>query len=252
MAKEVEKVINIAKHEIGIKESPAGSNKVKYNTKFYGKAVAGANYAWCMVFVWWCFMTAGLSKYLYGGKKIAGCQEFERWAKTKKKTIDKKSGRKGDVVLFDFTHSGHAQHVGIIVDRTATGYKTIEGNTATGNDANGGAVMNRVRSFSQVRTVVRVLPAAASAPSPVVAAAASAIASVKTAATIYVISAVAGVAVRKTPSKDGVEVAKFASGTEVKLVEKANPYWYKVKGKAANGKTVTGYVSRMACLKPKE
>ena len=49
------KLIAIAEAEIGTKESPAGSNNVKYNTWFYGKAVSGDWAAWCAVFVCWCF-----------------------------------------------------------------------------------------------------------------------------------------------------------------------------------------------------
>lgn len=49
------KLIEIAKAQIGVKESPANSNNVKYNTWFYGKAVSGSAYAWCVVFVLWCF-----------------------------------------------------------------------------------------------------------------------------------------------------------------------------------------------------
>lgn len=41
--------------EIGVQESPANSNNVKYNTWFYGEEVSGANYAWCAVFVCWGF-----------------------------------------------------------------------------------------------------------------------------------------------------------------------------------------------------
>jgi len=37
--------------QIGVKESPANSNKVKYNTAFYGREVSGSDYPWCAVFV---------------------------------------------------------------------------------------------------------------------------------------------------------------------------------------------------------
>ena len=48
-------VIATAVSQLGTKESPKGSNKVKYNTWFYGRAVQGSAYPWCMTFVEWCF-----------------------------------------------------------------------------------------------------------------------------------------------------------------------------------------------------
>lgn len=52
---ERDKFLARAQAEVGVKESPAGSNKVKYNTWYYGKAVSGSAYPWCAVFVSWVF-----------------------------------------------------------------------------------------------------------------------------------------------------------------------------------------------------
>lgn len=49
------RLLEIAASQVGIKESPANSNNVKYNTWFYGRAVSGSAYAWCGAFVSWCF-----------------------------------------------------------------------------------------------------------------------------------------------------------------------------------------------------
>ena len=43
----VKDILNVARKEIGTKESPAKSNNVKYNTWYYGKTVNGASYPWC-------------------------------------------------------------------------------------------------------------------------------------------------------------------------------------------------------------
>jgi len=48
-------IIARARGELGVKEAPYGSNKVKYNTWFYGKAVSGSDYPWCAVFICWVF-----------------------------------------------------------------------------------------------------------------------------------------------------------------------------------------------------
>ena len=50
-----EMVIQTALAEVGTKEKPKGSNKVKYNTWYYQKAVSGDAYPWCMVYVSWVF-----------------------------------------------------------------------------------------------------------------------------------------------------------------------------------------------------
>lgn len=49
------KFLAIARAEVGVTEYPSGSNKVKYNTWYYGSAVSGSAYPWCLVFQVWCF-----------------------------------------------------------------------------------------------------------------------------------------------------------------------------------------------------
>ena len=48
-------VLAVAKSQLGTKESPKNSNNVIYNTWYYGHAVSGSAYPWCMTFVEWCF-----------------------------------------------------------------------------------------------------------------------------------------------------------------------------------------------------
>ena len=57
----VNSLLTAARGEVGIKESPANSNRVKYNTWYYGKEVSGSAYPWCMVFVQWCCAQANVS-----------------------------------------------------------------------------------------------------------------------------------------------------------------------------------------------
>jgi len=68
------KLLNIAQGQVGITEWPANSNKVKYNTWYYGKEVSGSAYPWCAVFVCWCFaVLAGEIKNDGSAKKLATC-----------------------------------------------------------------------------------------------------------------------------------------------------------------------------------
>lgn len=62
------RLIQIAAGQVGVKESPANSNNVKYNTWYYGKTVSGSAYPWCAVFVCWCF--AVLCGEIEGGKTV--------------------------------------------------------------------------------------------------------------------------------------------------------------------------------------
>lgn len=78
----VQKILAVAAAEIGVKENPANSNRVKYNTEYYGNDIASPNRAWCCAFVWWVFKHAGYSSLFYGGKKCAGCTTLMKFYKS--------------------------------------------------------------------------------------------------------------------------------------------------------------------------
>jgi len=151
-----EQIINKALSYVGTKESPANSNNVIFNTHYYGMAVSGASYPWCCAFVWDIFRMAGASDLFYNGCKTAYCPSVDLWGSQEKITVPKNQGQYGDIVLFDFDKSGVADHIGFIYSKNADGsYETIEGNTAVGNDSNGGEVMKRTRSQSTIKTIIR-------------------------------------------------------------------------------------------------
>ena len=64
-------ILALARGDLGVKESPAGSNCVKYNTEYYGSKVSGAQLNWCAVFIWWLFRRAGAAGLYYGGGRTA-------------------------------------------------------------------------------------------------------------------------------------------------------------------------------------
>ena len=149
-----DKILAVAKKEIGTKENPAGSNRVKYNTDYYGRAVTGSAYPWCCAFVWWVFKQAGASDLFFGGKKTAYCPTLLDYYKKKGQTV--KSGYKpGDIVFFNFSGGTKPAHVGICKAWDGTNITTIDGNTGTTNEANGGAVMERTRHKKYVVGVAR-------------------------------------------------------------------------------------------------
>lgn len=148
-------VIDYALTQVGIMEVPANSNNVIFNTHYYGSPVSGADYPWCCAFVWDIFRLCGCSDLFYDGKKTAYCPTYESWAKAKGLSVGVDNGKMGDVVTFDFG-KGRAQHIGFILSKNNDGsYQTIEGNTSVSSDDNGGSVMIRTRSKSQMRYIFR-------------------------------------------------------------------------------------------------
>ena len=149
-------VMTVALSYLGVKESPANSNNVKFNTAYYGHAVNGSWYPWCVVYVWYCFREAGASDLFYDGKKVNNCTNVATWAKNNGLVVNKNSGQYGDLVLFDWGKDGEPDHIGFIEKRNSNGsYVTIEGNTSYGNDSNGGEVMRRTRYLSTIYMVIR-------------------------------------------------------------------------------------------------
>lgn len=144
-----------AAREVGVTESPKGSNRVKYNTVYYGREVSGSAYPWCAAFMWWLFRECNASDLFFDGKKTAYCPTVESWGRSKGLTVDKTKGRPGDIILFDFNGKGVSGHIGIIEKVEGSYYVTIEGNTGTLSNDNGGAVMRRTRPLSVVRCIIR-------------------------------------------------------------------------------------------------
>lgn len=130
-----------AESQVGYKESPAGSNNTKYG-KWYGM-----NYEpWCAMFVSWCADQIGESKAV---GKFAYCPYWVDWFKERGQWLDRsEKPRPGDIIFF--SNGKRACHVGIVKERLGTDYvQTIEGNTSTSSNDNGGAVMERKRAYGK-------------------------------------------------------------------------------------------------------
>ena len=68
---QIDKLCAVARAEIGTREYPEDSNRQKY-----GEAYGWNGVPWCVQFIWWCFMQAGLQGLFYGGRKTASCSEL--------------------------------------------------------------------------------------------------------------------------------------------------------------------------------
>ncbi len=144
----VQNLVNAARAEIGVKESPANSNKCKY-TSAYGTVTA-----WCVIFIWWLFRQLGASELFYDGKKCASCSQLMSWAKSKKQWVT--SGYKpGDLLIYDWNGDGKPEHIGVCTAVSGSKLTAIEGNTSLSSDSNGGQVMTRSRNIKNVLGAVR-------------------------------------------------------------------------------------------------
>ena len=140
--------LQIAAGELGVTEKPANSNNVKYNTWFYGRAVSGSAYPWCMAFVQWCFQQAG-QRLPY---VTASCSALLNWYKSNQPKCVVTAPRSGDIVIYNFGHTGIVESV------AASAITAIEGNTSagdSGSQSNGGGVFRRVRSKTLVTAYIR-------------------------------------------------------------------------------------------------
>lgn len=139
----MKKIIEIAEKEIGYVESPKNSNKTKY-----GKWFGLDGLAWCGMFVSWVYSQANRQLPKIGYLKgFAGCQTaVEHFKKNGKIT---KTPVEGDIVFFDWNLDKRYDHVGIFVKKLSNeSFETIEGNTSTTNQSNGGQVMRRERKYT--------------------------------------------------------------------------------------------------------
>lgn len=138
-------IVRIAEKEIGQTEKPANSNKTKY-----GKWFGFDGVAWCGIFVSWCYAQAGFQLPKIGfSNGYAGCQTAVAFFKEANQIT--KTPVEGDIVFFDWNADGRFDHTGLFVKWiNANEFETIEGNTAVGNDSNGGNVMKRVRKNKNV------------------------------------------------------------------------------------------------------
>ena len=129
-------MLRVARSQIGVKESPRGSNRVKY-TRWYG--LTGP---WCAMFVSWVARQAGVDKsvipthaYTPSGRNFfRGKNRYYRKPKV------------GDIVYYQFPGFSRVSHVGIVEKVHSDGsWTAIEGNTDSAGGRTGGQVMRKRR-----------------------------------------------------------------------------------------------------------
>jgi len=140
--------------EIGVVESPPGSNRCTYSD-WYG--MVGP---WCAMFCSWGYELGAADV----GQDSPSFVRGSRYAYVPYIVGDARAGRyglqttddpqPGDLCCFDWSYDGEYDHVGVFEAWLGAGwFSTIEGNTSNADNSNGGEVMRRERSTSGQGTV---------------------------------------------------------------------------------------------------
>lgn len=149
---DIEKVIAVASKYIG---TTSKNNSVLFNTAYYGRDVSGADYAWCVTFQWYVFREAGLSKYFFNGAKVAGCSALRKYHNTIGQIVYG-DYKRGDLLLFDFSgKKQRTQHIGLCLENNGKTVESLDGNTSSKSEDNGGTVNIRERELKYVTCAVR-------------------------------------------------------------------------------------------------
>ena len=143
-------VLAAARKEVGYKEGANNDNKFA--------AIAGhANHQpWCATFIRACFIKGEEEKAI---PDSAYCPHIEAWGRGHNRVVPVREAKRGDLVLFDFSRTGKAEHVGILdydYDPTKPNLiRTIEGNTGAISASEGDGVQKKKRHVSLVRIIIR-------------------------------------------------------------------------------------------------
>ena len=121
----MEKLTAWFRSQLGIRET--GENNVIYNTHYYGGAVSGKGYPWCVTFIWDGFRQTGLSHLFCGGERTAYCPYVADWARTHGQWVTG-DYREGDLLLYDLDGDGKADHIGYCVEWSGSYGNAVEGN----------------------------------------------------------------------------------------------------------------------------
>lgn len=152
------KVINYGKKFV--KKTKYGSPNI-FTRWYYGNDTTAP---WCSIFVYYCLAHTGGKELLKGCANKAYCPTVWNWGKAKGYTISKGSkAKKGDLVLFDWNKDNVCDHIGFVISDNGNTLTTLEGNTSSDNDSNGGKVQIRTRTRGVIKGFIR-LPYAKAKP----------------------------------------------------------------------------------------
>lgn len=149
-----DKFVEILLTKVGVREIPRNSNRGPDVEEFQRATwLAGTGWAWCAAYV--CWGMRELEKvidYPWARPQTAGAWDFENWARQQGLRLFKPADkiRKGDIVIFTFSH------IGVAIEDEKNGFiETVEGNTDESGSREGGGVYTKRRAKSLVRSHIR-------------------------------------------------------------------------------------------------
>ncbi len=160
-----DQVIWTAATQLGMVESPAGSNRQPYG-RWYG--LNGVQ--WCAIFNAWTMAHAGWGDprevFGLGPQGWQYCPAILRDMRTRGLLVAPYAVRRGDGLLFNWPGGDPSEHFGLCEVNNGTSVVAIEGNTSLSSNSNGGQVMRRGRSYGVIAAGIRFAYDSAPAPAP--------------------------------------------------------------------------------------
>lgn len=146
-------ILKIANNQIGVVETPIGSNGGP-EVEIYLKSVGlGKGHPWCMALVYWCAQQASVQTGVVNPLKKTG-GVLAQWNGIDVK-YKKAVPQKGDIFIMDL---GKGQgHTGFVTKVLPSGkIETIEGNTNDNGSREGFKVCKRMRQISDMKGFIRI------------------------------------------------------------------------------------------------
>lgn len=151
-----ERLAKAAESQVGVRETKTnGGEKIAEYQRATWLPVGP--WAWCAAFVCWCVREAiGGGRYTFPRPETAGAWDFEKWCLSVDDSVKlhkphKNDIRRGDIVVFNFSHIGIA-----VADIDKNGIvQTVEGNTNSDGAREGDGVYQKRRNASKIRSVIR-------------------------------------------------------------------------------------------------
>jgi hypothetical protein len=99
----LDRLLEVARSQVGTERQR--TNKVKYNTSYYGHEVSGDAFKWCVVFIWWCMQKCSVPMDVF--PKTARVFTVRDWYKKRGRFFPMPAGpKKGDLVIYSYSHIG--------------------------------------------------------------------------------------------------------------------------------------------------
>lgn len=147
---------------LGVKEDPPNTNHgPKIDEWGYRCIGVRGGFPWCASFMWCMFDDVGMK--IRGLVHPALVESWVTWAKEKGYVVTRPL--QGDVCCFDWDSNGWRDHIGIVEKVLALRWKdgkfvgwvrSIEGNTSSRDDSNGGEVQRRWRWMNGKQVYIRI------------------------------------------------------------------------------------------------